>query len=134
MQLGAVILAGLAAATLAGCATDENHVPRSQQPWTAQGDPVNCITTSQIRSTHVVDDRTINFVMNGRNRMFRNELPFACSGLGFNRAFKHNSRTSQLCSVDTITVIQGGRTTGPTCGLGRFQPMVPVEAATPVSK
>lgn len=128
-----LIVFGVAMLGLAGCATDADHVPRSQQLWTPQGETVSCITTNQIRSTHVVDDRTINFVMTGRNRMFRNELPFACSGLSFNRAFKHNSRTGQLCSVDTITVIQNGRR-GATCGLGRFQPMVPVPAATPLPK
>jgi hypothetical protein len=133
MRGSIMILAATAMLALAGCATDSSSTPRSQQLWTPQGEPVNCITLSQIRSTNVIDDRTIHFVMNGRDRMFRNELPFACSGLGFNRAFKHNSRTSQLCSVDTITVIQSGRR-GPTCGLGRFQPMVPVPAATPVAK
>ena len=133
MRKAGMIIGLTMAASLAGCATDPNAVPRSQQLWMPQGDPVNCITINQIRSTHVVDDRTINFVMTGRDRMFRNELPFACSGLSFNRTFKHNSRTSQLCSVDTITVIQSGRR-GPTCGLGRFQPMVPVPAATPLPK
>ena len=118
---------------LAGCATDSERTPSSQQRWTPQGEAVNCITLTQIRSTHVVDDRTINFVMTGRDRMFRNELPFACSGLGFNRAFRHNSRTTQLCSVNTITVIESGHRDGLSCGLGRFQPMVPVAAAaTPV--
>lgn len=129
------VIFGLAAiATLAGCATDSSTTPRSQQLWTPQGEPVSCITTNQIRSTHVVDDRTINFVMTGRDRMFRNELPFACSGLSFNRTFKHNSRTGQLCSVNTITVVDGSGRRGATCGLGRFQPMVPVAAATPLAK
>jgi hypothetical protein len=130
MQRGGIMLAGLAA-MLAGCATDGSQTPRSQQLWTAQGEPVSCIVTNQIRSTHVVDDRTINFVMSGRNRMFRNDLPAACPGLSFNRTFKHNSRTGRLCNVDTITVIQNGRR-GAICGLGRFQPMVPIEAATPI--
>jgi Family of unknown function (DUF6491) len=127
------VLAGLPLALfLAGCADSGNSTPRSQQVWVPDGDPVTCINLRQIRSTHVVDDRTINFVM-GSNRMFRNELPFACSGLGFSRAFKHNSRTSQLCSMDSITVIQGGRATGARCSLGRFQPMKPAPAAeTPV--
>jgi hypothetical protein len=91
---------------------------------------VNCITIRNIRSTSVIDDRTIHFIMNGRDRMFRNELPFACTGLGFSRSFAHNSRTSQLCRVDTITVIQGG-SRGMTCALGPFQPMVPVASTTP---
>ncbi|MGL4542897.1 MAG: hypothetical protein ACRCUI_10350, partial [Polymorphobacter sp.] len=105
--------------------------PRSQQLWTPGGAPVNCISLQSIRSTHVVDDRTINFVISN-NRMFTNTLPRACAGLGMNRAFSHNSRTSQLCAVNSITVVQrgGNRITGPSCGLGQFQPMRPV-AATP---
>ena len=125
------ILAVFLALATASCVTDSSQTPRSQQLWTPQGEPVSCIITNQIRSTHVVDDRTIHFSMTGRNRMYRNELPFPCPGLAFSRSFKHNSRTGRLCNVDTITVIQAGRR-GATCGLGRFQPMVPVESATPV--
>jgi hypothetical protein len=124
---------GLTLLMLTSCATDSDRVPSAQQRWTPQGDPVNCITIRNIRSTSVIDDRTIHFIMNGRDRMFRNELPFACTGLGFSRSFAHNSRTPQLCRVDTITVIQGG-SRGMTCALGQFQPMVPVPAATPVAK
>lgn len=132
MKLQPTLLAlSAATALLFGCASDDNRTPRSQQLWTPQGEPVSCINRNQIRSTHVIDDRTINFVINNR-RMFRNELRNSCPGLGFSRSFKINSRTSQLCSMDSITVIQGGRR-GATCGLGRFQPMVPVEAATPAA-
>jgi hypothetical protein len=130
MKLGIV---GLTLLMLTSCATDSDRVPSAQQRWTPQGDPVNCVTIRNIRSTSVIDDRTIHFIMNGRNQMFRNELPFACTGLGFSRSFAHNSRTSQLCRVDTITVIQGG-SRGMTCALGQFQPMVPVEQATPLPK
>jgi len=126
-------MVGLALLILASCATDADRVPSAQQRWTPQGDPVNCVTIRNIRSTSVIDDRTIHFVVNGRDRMFRNELPFTCTGLGFSRSFAHNSRTSQLCRVDTITVIQGGNR-GMTCALGQFQPMVPVEQATPLAK
>ena len=124
MRLQLTLLSTLVA--LAGCATGNNQ---SLPMWTAQGAPVNCIIINQIRTTHVVDDRTIHFMMAGRNRMMRNELPFACPTLGFNRAFKYNTRTLQLCSVDTITVIQPGGRPGPRCSLGRFQPMVPVKPA-----
>ena len=122
MRTIALLIVGMV--TLAGCATNNS---RPQTLWTPQGETVSCINLQQIRSTHVVDDRTINFVMNGRDRMMRSELPFACPTLGFSRAFKHNSRTSQLCSFDTITVIQSGSRGGPRCGLGRFQPMVRVK-------
>lgn len=124
----ALAASGLLVATVASA----QSVPRSQQLWTADGAPVNCISLQSIRSTHVVDDRTINFVISN-NRMFANTLPRACSGLGMNRAFSHNSRTTQLCSVNTITVVRSGgnRSTGPGCGLGQFQPMKPVAPAAP---
>jgi len=111
-------------ALLAGCSSQEDRVPRSQQVWVPDGPEVSCITTNQIRSTNVVDDSTIQFVMSSR-RMFQNNLPFPCSGLGFTRAFKHNSRTGRLCSVDSITVMRSG---GTTCSLGRFQPLKPLPA------
>lgn len=121
----------LAAFAIAGCSGSTEGEPRSRQGWVPDGDPVRCITIRQIRSTHVIDDRTIHFVMNNR-LMFRNELPTTCPGLGFSRAFAHNSRTSQLCSVDTITVVQaGGGVPGARCGLGMFQPMKPAAPATP---
>lgn len=116
-----------AATTLNACASDPDRIAPSQRAWTPQGETVSCITTRNIRSSHVIDDSTINFVMNSRT-MFRNELPIACPGLSFNRAFNYNSRSSQLCSVDIITVIRSDTgPAGPTCGLGRFQPMVPVD-------
>jgi hypothetical protein len=113
-------------ATSAGLA---QSTPRSQQLWTPDGPPVNCISLQSIRSTHVVDDRTINFVISN-TRMFTNTLPRACAGLGMNRAFSHNSRTTQLCAVNSITVVRpgGNRNPGPSCGLGQFQPMEPVPA------
>jgi hypothetical protein len=121
-----------ATATLTACASDPDRVPQSQRTWTPQGEPVSCINLRTVRSTNVPDDRTINFVINN-NRMFRNDLPMACPGLGFNRAFKHNSRSGQLCSANTITVIQpgAGGQRGATCGLGRFQPMVPTDTLPP---
>ncbi len=120
------------ASLLAATGAAAQSTPRSQQRWTPDGPPVNCISLQSIRSTHVVDDRTINFVVSN-TRMFTNTLPRACAGLGMNRAFSHNSRTTQLCAVNSITVVRpgGNRNPGPSCGLGPFQPMKPVPA-TPV--
>lgn len=117
---------------MTACAGDPEAAPR-RTVWVPVGPPVSCITTHQIRSTRVVDDRTIDFEASN-NRTFRNNLPFRCSGLTFNQAIRHNSRTSQLCRVDTITVIAPGRgPRGPTCQLGSFQPMkrAPVPEAPP---
>lgn len=132
MRTNAILLVASLAA-LGACASDPDRVPNSQRTWTPQGEPVSCITTRNIRSMHVLDDHTIDF-MTSSTRMFRNELPQRCPGLAFNRAVKHNSRTSQLCSVNTITIIQGGGVPrGATCGLGRFQPMVRTDTLPPAA-
>lgn len=90
----------------------------------ATGAPVNCIQTNQIRSTNVVDDSTIDFVMGG-GRLFRSHLPNRCPGLRSSGAFAYSPTGNQLCNVHTITVIQqgGGPRRGATCGLGQFTPM-----------
>ena len=91
----------------------------------AVGEPVDCINPRLIRSTHVRDDQTIDFEMNG-NTIYRNTLPYKCSSLGFEERFAYKLSTSQLCSVDIITVLQsfgGGLSQGPSCGLGKFQKM-----------
>lgn len=127
-------LALAAMVSLAGCA-GSGEGTRQQTVWVADGPPVNCITTHQIRSMRIINDQTIDFEMTG-NRVFRNNLPFRCPGLSFNQAIRHNSRTSQLCSVNSITVLTPGRgPNGPTCALGQFQPLkrVPVPETPPAA-
>ncbi len=110
---------------LAGCAQDRD-APAPRNVWVGDGPAVACISTSRIRSTRIVDDRTIDFETTG-SRVYRNALPFRCSGLMFNQSIRHNSRTSQLCTGNSITPRGVGGSTA-TCSLGRFQPMrrVPV--------
>ncbi|MGL6044705.1 MAG: hypothetical protein ACRC1J_12350 [Sandaracinobacteroides sp.] len=84
--------------------------------------------TSQIRSTSVIDDQTIDFQMRG-GQVLRNTLPNRCPGLGFARAFSYATSINQLCNVDIITVVQqgGGPTRGASCGLGQFVPVKPAD-------
>ncbi|MGE4411413.1 MAG: hypothetical protein AB7D33_12680 [Sphingobium sp.] len=90
------------------------------------GEPVSCITPSNIRSTHVIDDQTIDFEMAG-GTIYRNKLPYSCPSLGFEERFAYKLSTNQLCSVDIITVLHsfgsGGLSQGASCGLGMFQKM-----------
>ena len=122
----AAFSAALALAT-AGCSG--NQPPRTPPAMVPAGDPVNCVQTSQIRSTQVQDDQTIDFTMRN-GQVFRNTLPNRCPGLGFSRAFSYSTSTSQLCSVDIITVIEqgGGPRRGASCGLGQFVPAKPADA------
>lgn len=123
---GAVLL-------LAACSSSSED-PARRSVWVEDGPTTACISTSQIRSMRVIDDRTIDFEMTGR-RVYRNNLPFRCTGLTFNTAVRHNSRSSQLCSMNNITPRTGGAGgwAGTSCQLGRFQPMVraPVPATPP---
>jgi uncharacterized protein DUF6491 len=113
---------------LTSCAsTDAAMSDQGTEPWQEArpvGEPVNCISLSRIRNTRVHDDRTIDFHMNG-GQIYRNTLPHRCSGLGFEEAFSYETSLSQLCSTDIITVVRtgGGGISGPSCGLGQFQPI-----------
>ena len=120
------------AAFLAGCATSPppakqvaTVVPPISKAVAATGQ--SCVQLSQIREARVVNDRTIDFYLSGR-QVLRNTLPNACPGLGFERAFTYSTSLSQLCSVDIITVIiqGGGPQRGASCGLGSFVPYTPV--------
>ena len=123
----------LLAATMfvAGCASQP---PRPPQAMVPAGDPVNCVQTNRIRSTHVVDDQTVDFRMND-GTVLRNTLPMSCPGLNMAGAFSYRPTGSQLCSVDMITVVHtgGGPRRGASCGLGQFVPVKP-EAPTPAAR
>ncbi len=97
---------------------------RDQVPLaTSVGEPVSCISIVRIRETRVRDDRTIDFIMNGR-KVYRNVLPNSCPSLGFEQSFTYATSLSQLCSTDIITVLyQAPLMRGASCGLGQFQPV-----------
>lgn len=98
--------------------------PRDRMPAaTPAGKPVNCLSLHQVRETRVRSDQVIDFYTTGR-QVYRNTLPYSCPSLGFERRFVHETSIDQLCSVDTITVLQDpGLSRGATCGLGKFQPV-----------
>lgn len=87
------------------------------------GEPKSCVRRSDIRSTDIVDDRTIDFKMRNGD-IYRNSLPHRCGGLRFEEAFSYKTSVNQLCHVDIIRVLDttGGRIdTREACGLGKFQ-------------
>ena len=117
----AVIALGMTAAS----ARDRNAVPEA----TPDGKPISCVQTTNIRSTSVHGDSVIDFHMNN-GKVYRNTLPNSCPSLGFEERFLYKTSTSQLCSVDIITVLQSpGLSQGASCGLGQFQPVKIVKGA-----
>jgi hypothetical protein len=88
----------------------------------------SCLLLSSIDSSQVLDDKTIIFRMRGgKQRYYKNTLPYKCPGLGFQQAYSHKTSLNQLCSVDIITVLEtgGGLHEGASCGLGSFEPYTP---------
>jgi hypothetical protein len=97
--------------------------PEQEAKIKPAGPAENCIQLRSIRNTRVRDDRTIDFYMNG-GKVYRNSLPYACPGLGFEERLAYATSLSQLCSVDIITVLRTPPVPqGASCGLGKFQPI-----------
>ena len=105
----------------------------------AQGDdeeefdrtPHKCLTTSRIRDTDILDDRTIIFYLRGNREVYRTYLPRECPGLARNDRFAYRLPGGQLCSLDTITVLEqfGSQLHETvTCRLGEFIPITREEA------
>jgi len=118
----ALTLALTFAGSLGGCGELDDS-PRVRAPAVeVAGEAVDCLQASNIRSTRVHDDYTIDFAMTG-GRIYRNTLPQRCPGLGFEERFAYELRTGRLCRVDTIKVLRPDGLRGPACGLGAFVPV-----------
>ena len=122
------LAATVLALSLAACAPTERDESdrRALAEARPAGEPVDCVHLARIRATRIRDDRSIDFHMAG-GAVYRNTLPQQCSGLHFEDGFSYRTSLSQLCSTDLITVTRPGGMEGPTCGLGRFQPIETAE-------
>ncbi len=81
-----------------------------------------CVSTTRLRNTHAVDDRTILFYMRGGDT-YVNVLSHNCPGLKRQSRISYKVIAGRLCSVDVITVLEsfgGGLEPGISCGLGQF--------------
>ena len=101
-------------------AASDSQVPDA----TPNGKPVNCLQLSRIQNTRIHSDQVIDFHVSG-GKVYRNTLPQRCPGLGFEERYLHKTSTGDICSNDIITVLHagGGMIEGPSCGLGKFQPV-----------
>jgi hypothetical protein len=130
LLVAAPLLIGTGLMSFGAQSADTGDQPRSRVPAVeVLGEPVNCVTISRIRNTVVHDDYTIDFELPGKE-IYRNTLPNRCPQLGFEERFAYEANVGQLCSIDTIMVIQGGAVgRGPRCALGKFTPVRYVEDA-----
>ncbi len=91
--------------------------------------PRDCVVVQSIDKTDAVDDQNIIFYMRG-NKAYRNHLPRKCPGLERENRIGYETRSSRLCAIDTITVLEDfgvGLRPGFTCRLGEFVPLSPAE-------
>lgn len=109
---------------LAACTAQMDREPAAADipPGNVAGEAVSCIQTNRIENTSVHGDETIDFEMID-GTVYRNTLPNRCYSLGFEERFAYEVNTSQLCSLDTITVLHSDGSRGTTCGLGEFLPI-----------
>jgi len=87
--------------------------------------PENCVSLTRLDSTFIVDDQTMLFYMKGKDVML-NSLPSKCPSLRSEGRFMYRVMLNQLCHNDLITVIYDagfGLMEGPSCQLGKFQPI-----------
>lgn len=93
---------------------------------------VPCINKTRIQNVDIVDNKNIVF-QTGINDYYLNTLPYACNGLKLNDSFMFRTSLNELCTVDVITVLDDigpEFQTGPSCGLGRFEPVSEEEIKT----
>ena len=90
----------------------------------------SCIRVRSLRSTKVVDDLNIIFYMVG-STTYHNILPRQCHGLARQDRFSYESRSGNLCDLDTIRILYQagtGMQEGNACRLGKFHPITKEDA------
>lgn len=87
------------------------------------GEPESCVKPRNIRSTKVLDNKTIEFRMFG-GKTYRNNMEQSCPGLGKGDPITYTIRNSNLCHVDIFRVLRttaGRIETQASCSFGKFQ-------------
>jgi hypothetical protein len=90
----------------------------------ADDEPLKCISITRINRTEIIDTQTIAFHMRNGD-IYVNRLDRACRGLTPGKPFSYSTPTGQICSVDTITILENfgaGLSRGAFCALGEFAP------------
>jgi len=95
------------------------------------GKPVDCISLRDIRSSQIIDDTAIVYDTGG-GRLFVNRPRMGASSLDSDDILVTKTYGSDLCSLDTITLLdRGSRMESGFVGLGEFVPYTKVKVANP---
>ena len=86
------------------------------------GKPADCINTQGMSGPQIIDDRTILYRESGR-RVWRNDLPDACTSLRPMTTMVLRSYGGQTCRNDTFRTLDSGSSIpSGICRLGSFTP------------
>lgn len=83
---------------------------------------VHCLNLKRIDRIEILDEEKLLFHMTG-DEVYVNALPHRCTSLDRRDTLMYRTSSSQLCSLDVITVLEPlgfGFSPGISCGLGKF--------------
>ena len=101
--------------------------PERLNEYRATGKMQNCVSRMMIDDIEVLSDYVILFHMKDR-KVFKNELPYRCFGLGREKRFAYTLSSALLCDDNIITIFSIGPITS-SCGLGEFEQLEEIEKA-----
>jgi len=84
------------------------------------GNEKNCLNTTRIRNSRVIDDNHIIFEVRGR-KVYLNTLPRKCPTLGFHKAIQYTVRGGAICKNDLFQVFDTTGIRGVGCSFGAFE-------------
>lgn len=118
-----VLLSVAASTSVAEPSAAEKRLAKLKEQFIETGETQNCINTRHIRQLKIIDKQHILFRLSHNNYMV-NKLPRACHGLRRGVTIAYSPVSMQLCSVDTVAVLDDFFSRrglfGPRCGLGQF--------------
>lgn len=87
-----------------------------------EGAPVDCIYLRDIRSSQIIDRTAILYEVND-GRLYLNRPQTGASSLDWNDILVTDTHSSQLCSIDTVRLLdRGSGFQSGFVGLGKFVP------------
>lgn len=99
--LRTLLAAALTALALTGAGAQEEAEPGAEDAKEARKPP-RCVTTNRIRSSQILDNKTIILDMVGRNNDLKMSLRYPCHQLKFHDYFFYRSFAGRLCVNDLI--------------------------------
>ena len=103
--LGILLAAATFALALPGAGAQEEtgaDAPPAAEDAKQERKPPRCISTTRIRSSQILDNKTIILDMAGRNNDLKMSLRYPCHQLKFHDYFFYRSFAGRLCVNDLI--------------------------------